>query len=68
MAKMESIVVEIGPNGEVAADVVNGPGGAGCLENLAKLLDGLGTPGKKTVKPEMYQAAVVGKNVATVKR
>ena len=45
---------KIDAKGGIAADVITGPGGAGCLENLDKLLSGLGSGKKAEHKSEMY--------------
>lgn len=66
--KREEIVIEIGPKGEVSADVTCGPGGAGCMAELDKLLGQLGNKTVENKKPEAFRAVVVGRAGAGVKR
>lgn len=66
MAKREEIQITIGTDGSVHGDVIKGPGGSGCLDNLAELLDGLGRKTAEAKKPEFYQQQVAGRG--TVKR
>jgi hypothetical protein len=57
--KGEVIVVDIGTDGSVKADVQKGPGGAGCVKELLALLDGTGlAEGDISHKREYHQRVV----------
>ena len=66
MAKKLEIDVVIDVNGDIKADVVCGPGGAGCEKELDKLLGGVGRKIGGGKKPEFFQA--VGVAGQTVKK
>lgn len=50
----EEIIIEIDENGDLSADVAQGPGGAQCEKELDKLLSGLGKTTKNKRKPEFF--------------
>ena len=66
--KREEIVVEIDATGQIKADVVCGPGGAGCLAELDRLLSGVGDKSSERRKAEAFHAHVVTRGGQGVKR
>jgi hypothetical protein len=66
MAKREELEITIGLDGSVHGDVIKGPGGQGCLDNLDEILGGLGAKTAEQKKPEFYQQQQVGRG--SVKR
>jgi hypothetical protein len=58
--KGDTIIIDVGADGSVKADVVKGPGGAGCVKELLALLAGTGvTEANVTKKREYHQKVVV---------
>jgi hypothetical protein len=62
MAKKEEIEITINLDGSVKGDVLKGPGGQGCLDNLGEILDGLGMRTAEKKKTEFYQQQVAGRS------